>query len=80
MRPERPHAFDGIEPAAPLSGSSLDLSTDSETDDMFLDRDEPELQHSDDDSLGLELSTMERRAPSGRKTSSKVQDNSDDDF
>ncbi|GJQ72252.1 hypothetical protein Trydic_g3343 [Trypoxylus dichotomus] len=81
MRSERPTAFGGMEPTVSLSGSSLDLSTDSETDDVFLDRDEPELQHSDDDSLGLEISTMDRRAPSGTKTSSKLQDNnSDDDF
>lgn len=80
MRSERPTVFGGMEPTASLSGSSLGLSSDSETDDMFLDRDEPELQHSEDDSLGMELSAMERRAPSGRKTSSKVQDNSDDDF
>lgn len=73
-------AYGGMQP--PLSGSqsSLDLSTDSETDDLFIDKDEPELMHSDEESLALELS-VDRRAPSGRKTSSKVQENnSDDDF
>ncbi|KAJ8942738.1 hypothetical protein NQ318_007905 [Aromia moschata] len=75
-----PKAYGSMQP--PLSGSqsSLDLSTDSESDDLFIDKDEPELMHSDDDSLALELS-VDRRAPSGRKTSNKVQEmNSDDDF
>ncbi|CAG9863355.1 unnamed protein product [Phyllotreta striolata] len=58
------------------SQSSLDLSSDS--DDLFLDKDEPELMHSDE-SMTLELSSVDRRAPSGRLQSSKVQD-SDDDF
>ncbi|KAJ8915172.1 hypothetical protein NQ315_000425 [Exocentrus adspersus] len=73
-------AYGGMQP--PLSGSqsSLDLSTDSESDDLFIDKDEPELMHSDEESLALELS-VDRRAPSGRKTSNKVQENnSDDDF
>lgn len=73
-------AYGGMQP--PLSGSqsSLDLSTDSESDDLFIDKDEPELMHSDEESLALELS-VDRRAASGRKTSNKVQDNnSDDDF
>lgn len=61
--------------------SSLDLSTDSDSDDLFLDKDEPELAHSDDDeSLGLELSGMERHGPSGRKTGNRMQSNSDEDF
>ncbi|XP_018575207.1 clusterin-associated protein 1 homolog [Anoplophora glabripennis] len=80
-RPEKgAKAYGGMQP--PLSGSqsSLDLSTDSESDDLFIDKDEPELMHSDEESLALELS-VDRRAPSGRKTSSKVQENnSDDDF
>nr|CAH7733132.1 unnamed protein product [Callosobruchus chinensis] len=61
--------------------SSLDLSTDTDSDDLLLDKDEPELTlHSDDESLGLELS-MDRVAPSGRKTSNNLQENnSDDDF
>ena len=63
-----------------VSGSSLDISSDSESDDIFADKEESELQHSDDDSLGLELSSFDKRAPSGRITSSKVQSNSDDDF
>ncbi|KAJ8944650.1 hypothetical protein NQ314_009412 [Rhamnusium bicolor] len=74
-------AYGGMQP--PLSGgsqSSLDLSTDSDEDDLFIDKDEPELMHSDEESLALELS-VDRRAPTGRKTSSKVQENnSDDDF
>lgn len=67
----------------PISGSqsSLDLSTDSETDDLFVDKEEPELMQSEDESLALELSGMDRVAPSGRKTSSKMPEpNSDDDF
>lgn len=91
-RPERPQAgtagrksrikktFGTLQP--PLSGSqsSLDLSTDSET-DLFVDKEEPELMHSEDESLALELSALDRRAPSGRKTSSKMPEpNSDDDF
>ncbi|CAH2006346.1 unnamed protein product [Acanthoscelides obtectus] len=60
--------------------SSLDLSTDTDSDDLLLDKDEPELtMHSDEESLGLELS-MDRMAPSGRKTSNNLQENSDDDF
>lgn len=65
-----------MQPALFGSQSSLDLSSDS--DDLFLDKDEPELMHSDE-SLALELSTVDRRAPSGRLQSSKLQD-SDDDF
>lgn len=91
LRQERPRArtggrnrsersskvYGGMEPLASSIGSSL--SSDSE-DDLFLDKDEPELFHSDDDSLGLDLSLIEKTAPSGRKTVNKIQDNSDDDF
>ncbi|XP_050311116.1 clusterin-associated protein 1 [Anthonomus grandis grandis] len=92
-RQERPRAstagrkktFGSMQPP-PMSGSqsSLDLSSESETDDLFLDKEEPELMHSDDESLALELSNVDRAAPSGRKTgTSKVmppEPNSDDDF
>lgn len=49
---------------------------------MFLDKDEPELFHSDDDTLGLEMemANIEKTAPSGRKTVAKMQSHSDDDF
>ncbi|XP_065157328.1 clusterin-associated protein 1 isoform X2 [Atheta coriaria] len=59
---------------------------DTDDDELFLDKHEPELEdvQSDEDSLGLEFSAMEinKRAPSGRMTSSKITmpDNSDDDF
>ncbi|CAG9773653.1 unnamed protein product [Ceutorhynchus assimilis] len=80
-RKSRGRPFGSMQP--PLSGSqsSLDLSSDSET-DLFVDKEEPELMHSDDESLALELSGMDRVvAPSGRKTSTKVPEpNSDDDF
>ncbi|KAJ8984678.1 hypothetical protein NQ317_015769 [Molorchus minor] len=83
-RQERPRASTGgilnIQIYIIGSQSSLDLSTDSESDDLFLDKDEPELMHSDEESLALELS-VDREAPSGRKTSNKVVEvNSDDDF
>lgn len=73
--------FGGLNPLGSVSGSDGDMSTDTDTDDLLLDGDEPELPlQSDDDSLGLELSAVERNVPGGRKTSSKVQSNSDDDF
>lgn len=78
-----PKTYGGMQPPVSGSQSSLDLSTDSESDDLFIDKDEPELIYSDEESLGLDLSTVDRRAPptaAGRKTSSKVQSNSDDDF
>ncbi|KAG5879376.1 hypothetical protein JTB14_032082 [Gonioctena quinquepunctata] len=76
LEQKEPKAYGGMQP--PLgSQSSLDLSTDSESDDSFLDRDEPELMDPDE-SLALDLS-VDRTAPSGRKASSKLQD-SDDDF
>ncbi|XP_022905148.1 clusterin-associated protein 1 [Onthophagus taurus] len=87
LRSERPttNIFGGKKPENDsLSGSSLDLS-DSET-DIFLDKDESELQHSDDeDSFGFEISNVNRKKnfedeKSGRKTVNKIQDNSDDDF
>ncbi|CAH1116089.1 unnamed protein product [Phaedon cochleariae] len=71
-------AYGGMQPPLLGSQSSLDLSTDSESDDSFLDKDEPELMHSDE-SLGPEVSA-DRRAPSARVAASKMQDNSDDDF
>lgn len=76
-RPSRP-----LERQEEDSESSLDLSTDSESDDVFLDKEEPELIHSDDDSLGLEMemTNVEKVAPSGRKTVAKMQSHSDDDF
>lgn len=69
-----------MQPPGSASGSSLDLSTDSDSDEIFLDKEEPEMGQSDEDSLGLELSDVDKSAPSGRKTSRKIQDNSDDDF
>ncbi|XP_074027492.1 clusterin associated protein 1 isoform X2 [Leptinotarsa decemlineata] len=76
---KEPKAYGAMQPPLLGSQSSLDLSTDSESDDSFLDKDEPELMQSDE-SLALELS-VDRRAASGRKASSKVQENnSDDDF
>ncbi|XP_030762983.1 clusterin-associated protein 1 homolog isoform X2 [Sitophilus oryzae] len=80
-RKSRGKTFGSMQP--PLSGSqsSLDLSSDPETDDLFLDKEEPELMHSEDESLALELSGMDRIVASGRKTNNKVQElNSDDDF
>lgn len=64
------------------SRSSLDLSSDSDSDDVFLDKDEPELIHSDDDSLALEMevANLERATTAGRRTAAKVQIHSDDDF
>lgn len=64
------------------SESSLDLSTDSDSDDVFLDKDEPELIQSDDDTLGfeMEMANAERAATAGRKTAVKMQSHSDDDF
>ncbi|XP_057659923.1 clusterin-associated protein 1 isoform X1 [Diorhabda carinulata] len=53
--------------------SSIDFSSDTESDDLFIDRDEPELMQSDD-SLGMEIASGDRRAPSGRLVGS------DDDF
>lgn len=68
----------GVTDANSRSGSSLDLSSDSD-EELFLDKDEPELIHSDEeDSFGLDLS-IERPGPSGRKTTLQI-DNSDDDF
>ncbi|KAK4874946.1 hypothetical protein RN001_014306 [Aquatica leii] len=70
-----------LNPLGSVSGSSEDVSSETDTDDLLLDGDEPELAHSDDDSLGLELSSVEKVIPAGRKTStSKMQNNSDDDF
>lgn len=78
----RAKVYGGMHPPLNGSHSSLDLSTDSESDELFLDKDEPELMHSDEESLALELSGIERKgATSTRKTSSKqVQGDSDDDF
>ncbi|KAF5294390.1 hypothetical protein FQR65_LT10755 [Abscondita terminalis] len=79
MRTSKP--LGALNPLGSVSGSSEDVSSDTDTDDLLLDGDEPELAHSDDDSLGLELSGMEKAIPTGRKTSSsKMQNNSDDDF
>ncbi|KAB0793637.1 hypothetical protein PPYR_13257 [Photinus pyralis] len=62
------------------SASSAEESSDTDTDDLLLDGDEPELPQSDDDSLGLELSSIEKTIPQGRSSTSKTQVNSDDDF
>lgn len=63
------------------SASSLDLSTDSESEEIFLTKDDQDDVQSDDDSLGLELSAIDRIAPSGRKTGQRINnENSDDDF
>ncbi|XP_065157321.1 clusterin-associated protein 1 isoform X1 [Atheta coriaria] len=79
--------YGGMDPGMSNSNSSFDISSDDTDDDeLFLDKHEPELEdvQSDEDSLGLEFSAMEinKRAPSGRMTSSKITmpDNSDDDF
>jgi hypothetical protein len=58
------------------------LSSDSETDELFIDKDESELIQSDDESLGLELSGMEmvKRAQSSKPGANKMNSNSDDDF
>ncbi|KAF5271216.1 hypothetical protein FQA39_LY08223 [Lamprigera yunnana] len=70
-----------LNPLGSISASSDGASSDTDTDDLLLDGDEPELPQSDDDSLGLELSNMDKTIPTGRKTSnSKMQNNSDDDF
>lgn len=70
--------YGGMQP--PISATPS-LSSDSETDELFIDKDESELIHSDDESLGLELSGMEmaKRAQSS-KPISKMNSNSDDDF
>ncbi|XP_060521836.1 clusterin-associated protein 1 homolog isoform X3 [Cylas formicarius] len=74
-------SFGSMRPPISGSQSSLDLSSDTETDDLFVDKEEPELMHSDEESLALELSGIDRRAPTVRKTSSRMQEqNSDDDF
>ncbi|KAJ3642830.1 hypothetical protein Zmor_025582 [Zophobas morio] len=69
--------YGGMQP--PLSATPS-LSSDSETDELFIDKDESELIHSDDESLGLELSGMDvvKRAQSSKP--SKMNSNSDDDF
>lgn len=74
-------SFGGLQPLLFGSHSSLDLSSDSGSDDeLFLDKDEPELMNSDDDSLGLDLS-VDKRAPTRVKTANKKQEHdSDDDF
>lgn len=61
------------------SESSLDLSTDSDSDDVFLDKDEPELIQSDDDSLDFEMGmgNLERAPTTGRRTVAKMQDTED---
>lgn len=79
-RKSRGKTFGSMQPPMADSQSSLDLSSDSET-DLLINKEEPELMHSEDESLALELSAMDRRAPSGRKTGNKMPDpNSDDDF
>nr|AEE61526.1 unknown [Dendroctonus ponderosae] len=79
-RKSRGKTFGSMQPPMADSQSSLDLSSDSET-DLFINKEEPELMHSEDESLALELSAIDRRAPSGRKTGSKMPEpNSDDDF
>ncbi|KAH1025179.1 hypothetical protein HUJ05_009956 [Dendroctonus ponderosae] len=70
-RKSRGKTFGSMQPPMADSQSSLDLSSDSET-DLFINKEEPELMHSEDESLALELSAIDRRAPSGRKTGSKM--------
>ncbi|XP_044759301.1 clusterin-associated protein 1 homolog isoform X2 [Coccinella septempunctata] len=81
-RNEKPRAFGEMQPPRSRSASSLDLSSDSESDDLFLDKDEPELMNSEDESLAFEISAKEKKAPSRILTASKaaLQTNSDDDF
>lgn len=76
--------YGGLQP--PLFGgsqSSLDLSSDSGSDELFLDKDEPELINSDEESLALDISMdkIDQRTPTRVKTANKMQDHdSDDDF
>ncbi|EFA05121.1 Clusterin-associated protein 1-like Protein [Tribolium castaneum] len=72
-------AYGGMQP--PMSATPS-LSSDSEDDELFIDKDESELIQSDDESLGLELSGMEltKRVQSGKPAGNKLNDNSDDDF
>ncbi|CAH1376549.1 hypothetical protein MTP99_017951 [Tenebrio molitor] len=71
--------YGGMQP--PMSATPS-LSSDSETDELFIDKDESELIQSDDESLGLELSGMEmvKRAQSSKPGANKMNSNSDDDF
>lgn len=59
---------------------SADLSSESESEDLLLEGDDVDLGQSDEDSFALELSAMDKPAVSGRITSTKHQDHSDDDF
>lgn len=72
-------------------GNELDLtsgsSTETDTEDVLIDGEEPELLGSgfgsDDDSIAVEISTMEtnKRAPTaGRRTAVQRKEDSDDDF
>lgn len=66
----------------PLSATPS-LSSDTESDELFIDKDESELLHSDDESLGLELSGMEmsKRIQSSKPNNNKVSTtHSDDEF
>ncbi|XP_017772021.1 PREDICTED: clusterin-associated protein 1 [Nicrophorus vespilloides] len=84
-RQERPRArtggrtrMDNSSKGKVFGSMSVDEES-SDSDDIFLDNDEPELLQSDEeDSLSLALDL--KRAPSARISSSIVQDNSDDDF
>ncbi|RZB41630.1 clusterin-associated protein 1 [Asbolus verrucosus] len=71
--------YGGMQP--PMSATPS-LSSDSETDELFIDKDESELIQSDDESLGLELSGMDmnKRAQSSKPNNNKINSNSDDDF
>lgn len=71
-----------MQPPRSKSASSLDLSSDTESDDLFIDKDEPELMNSEEESLAFEISAMEKKAPSRIMTGIKppAQTNSDDDF
>lgn len=82
IRNDKPKAFGEMQPPRSRSASSLDLSTDSESEELFLDKDEPELMNSEDESLAFEVSAMEKKAPSRIMTGNKapLQTNSDDDF
>lgn len=73
--------YGGLQPPLFGSQSSLDLSSDSGSGELFLDKDEPELMNSDEESLALELS-LDKRAPTRVKTANNnIQEpDSDDDF
>lgn len=69
-----------------LNETSTGSSSESDSEDMLLDGEEPELAGSalasDDDSLALEISAVDKRAPTaGRRTQNQHRlEDSDEDF